>query len=172
MGREHHCARLSGSGGGRRYARGRCWDVHAQEVNFLVWDSSGRSRLSSGCRGWCCNRGGRLGAVRQKLLQHTTQGLHARYVVLIKLRLELAVEAADQFLSGLLVCQEPICDGCQALVQVRAKVVSSAIKMLLQRVELCLNDADGLGLLHSRAVLLAQLGFHVLHKGCKPVLQV
>ena len=93
----------------------------------MVWDSSGRSRLSSGCRGWCCNRGGGLGAVRQKLLQHTTQGLHARCVVLIKLRLELAVEAADQFLRGLLVCQEPISDSCQPLIHVRAEIVSSAI---------------------------------------------
>jgi hypothetical protein len=48
-------------------------------------------------------------------------------VVLIKLRLELAVEAADQFLSGLLVCQEPISDSCQPLIHVRAEIVSSAI---------------------------------------------
>ena len=138
----------------------------------MVGSRSGGSRLGSGCRGWCCNRGSGLGAICQKLLQHTTQGLHACCVVLIKVSLELAVEVADKLLCGLLVCQEPICNGCQALVQVRAKVVSSAVEVLLQRVELCLHVADGLGLLHSGAVLLAQLGFHVLHKGCKPVLQV
>ncbi len=91
---------------------------------------------------------------------------------MIKLRLKLTVEIADQLLCGLLVRQKPICNSCQALVQVRAKVVSSAVEMLLQRVKLCLNVADGLGLLHSRAVLLAQLGLHVLHKGCEPVLKV
>jgi hypothetical protein len=93
-------------------------------------------------------------------------------VVLIKLRLELTVEAADQLLCGLLVRQKPICNSCQALVQMRAKVVSSAVEMLLQRVKLCLNVADGLGLLHSRTVLLAELGFHVLHESCKSVLKV
>ena len=138
----------------------------------MVGGRSGRSRLGSGCRGWCCNRGSGLGAICQKLLQHTTQGLHACCVVLIKLRLELTVEVADQLLRSLLVCQEPVCNSCKTLVQVRAKVMSSAVKVLLQRVELCLHVADGLGLLHSGAVLLAQLGFHVLHKGCKPVLQV
>ena len=172
LGGKRHCARLSGSWGGRRYARGRCWDVHAQKVNFLVGSRSGGSRLGSGCRGWCCNRGSGLGAVCQKLLQHTTQGLHACCVVLVELCLKLAVEVADQLLRSLLVCQEPVCNSCKTLVQVRAKVMSSAVKVLLQRVELCLHVADGLGLFHSGAVLLAQLGFHVLHKGCKPVLQV
>ena len=91
---------------------------------------------------------------------------------MIKLRLELTVEAADQLLCGLLVRQKPICNSCQALVQVCAKVMRSAIQMLLQRVELRLNVADGLGLLHSRTVLLAELGLHVLHEGCKSVLKV
>jgi hypothetical protein len=93
-------------------------------------------------------------------------------VVLVELCLKLAVEVADQLLRSLLVCQEPVCNSCKTLVQVRAKVMSSAVKVFLQRVELCLHVADGLGLFHSGAVLLAQLGFHVLHKGCKPVLQV
>jgi hypothetical protein len=48
-------------------------------------------------------------------------------VVLVKFCLELAVEAADQFLRGLLVCQEPISNGCQPLIHVRAEVMSSAI---------------------------------------------
>ena len=135
--------------GGRRYAWGRCWDVHAQEVNFLAWGSSGRSRLSSGCRGWCCDRGGGLGAVRQKLLQHATQGLHARCVVLVELRLKLAVESTDELFSGLLMSQKTISNGCQALVHVSAEVVSAAVKVLLQRVELSLNVANNLRLLHS-----------------------
>jgi hypothetical protein len=70
-------------------------------------------------------------------------------VVLVELRLELAVESTDQFLSGLLVCQEPISDSCQPLIHVSAEIVSSAIKMLLQRVELSLHVANSLGLLHS-----------------------
>ena len=127
LGGKCHCARLSGSWGGRGYARGHCWDVHAQKVNFLVGSRSGGSRLGSGCRGWCCNRGSGLGAVCQKLLQHTTQGLHACCVVLVKFCLELAVGAANQLLRGLLVCQEPISNGCQPLIHVRAEVMGSTI---------------------------------------------
>jgi hypothetical protein len=93
----------------------------------LVRSRWGGGRLGCGCRGWCCNRSGGLGAICQKLLQHTTQGLHACCVVLVKFSLKLTVEAADQLLCCLLVRQKPICNSCQALVQVCAKVMGSTV---------------------------------------------
>jgi hypothetical protein len=48
-------------------------------------------------------------------------------VVLVKFSLKLTVEAADQLLCRLLVRQKPICNRCQALVQVRAKVMGSTV---------------------------------------------
>ncbi len=72
-----------------------------------------------------------MGAVRQKLLQHATQGLHARCVVLVELRLKLAVESADELLSGLLMSQKAISNGYQALVHVGTEVMGAAVEVLL-----------------------------------------
>ncbi len=75
--------------------------------------------------------------------------MHARCVVLVEPRLKLVVEPADELLSGLLVSQKVVFQGYQALVQVGTKVVRAAIHLLLQGVELRLDIADGLGLLHN-----------------------
>ncbi len=72
----------------------------------------GRGRLSSGCRGRSCDRGGGLGAIRQQLLQHAAPRLHVRCVVLLKFGLELVVEPADELLRGLLMSLKTICKGC------------------------------------------------------------
>jgi hypothetical protein len=93
-------------------------------------------------------------------------------VVLVELRLKLAVESTDELLSGMLMSQKTISNGCQALVHVGTEVMGAAVKVLLQRVELGLDVADGLGLLNSRAVLLAELRLHVLHEVGEPMLQV
>ena len=108
-----------------------------------------RGGLSSGCGRGDCDRGSGLGAVRQKLLQHNTQGLHVICVVLVEPCLKLVVEPADELLGGLLVSQKVAFQGCQALVQVGTKVVRAAVKLLLQGVKTCLDIADGLGLLHN-----------------------
>ena len=52
-------------------------------------------------------------------------------MVLVEFCLELAVEPADELLRGLLVSYEVAVQGSQALVQVGAKVMSAAIKLLL-----------------------------------------
>ncbi len=62
--------------------------------------------------------------------------------------------------------------GSQALVQVGAKIMGAAVQLLPEGVELRLDFAHGLGLLHNRTVLLAQLGFHVLNEICEPMLKV
>ncbi len=78
-------------------------------------------------------------------------------VTLEKMCLELVVQPADQLLRGLLVSNETALQGGRALVQEGAPVMNAAVKLLLQGVKLRLNIAHGLGLLHNRAVLLAQL---------------
>ena len=127
--------------------------------------SSGRGRRS-------CDRSSSLAAVCQQLLQHAAQGLHACRVVLAELGLELVMQPADELFSGLLMGCKTALEGGQALVQVSAKIVGAALQLLLEGVELRMNVAHSLGLLHNRAVLLAQLGFHVLDKVREPVLEV
>ncbi len=70
-------------------------------------------------------------------------------MVLVKPGLELVVEPANELLRGLLVSYEAALKGSQAQVQVGAKVMSAAIQLLMQGVELCLDVAHSLGLLHS-----------------------
>ena len=67
------------------------------------------------------------------------------------------MQAADQLLRGLMVSGEAALQGGQALVQEGAQVMNATIELLLQGVKLRLNIAHSLGLLHNRAVLLAQL---------------
>ena len=90
-----------------------------------------------------------MGTVCQQLLQHVAQRLHAACVLLVEPGLELVVEPADELLRGLLVSHEAALQGGQALVQVGAKVMSAAIQLFLKRVELRLDIAHSLELLHS-----------------------
>ncbi len=103
-----------------------------------------------------------MAAICQQLLEHAAKGLHAGCVVLVKLGLELALQATDRLLWSLLVSGKTTLQGEQALVQKSAHVVDAAVKLLSEGVELRLDVAHSLGLLHSRAVLLAQLELHVL----------
>ena len=149
IGRDNNRPRLSREVGAGRCAGGDCRNVHAQEV-YLMWRCGMcRGGLSSGCGRGNCDRGSGLGAVRQQLLQHAAQGLHASCVVLVEPCLKLVVEPADKLLGGLLVSQKAVCQGCHALVQVGTKVVRAAVKLLPKGVKLGLDVADDLGLLHS-----------------------
>ena len=93
-------------------------------------------------------------------------------MILVKVCLELVVQPADQLLRGLLVSGETALQGGHALVQEGAQVMNAAAKLLMQGVKLRLDVAHGLGLFHSRAVLLAQLELHVLDEIGKPGLKV
>ena len=59
------------------------------------------------------------------------------------------MQPADELLCGLLVGCKTALEGGQALVQEGAQIVGAAIQLLLEGVELRLDVAHGLGLLHS-----------------------
>ncbi len=82
------------------------------------------------------------------------------------------MQPADELFNSLLMSCEIALEGGQALIQVGAKIMGAAIQLLLEGVELRLDVAHGLGLLHSRAVLPAELGLHFLNKVCESVLKV